>query len=148
MILQQSPNNWSCIPTSFAMLFRVKVQKIFDILGHDGSEILWRGAPEPLCRRSFHVQEMIDVGIKLGYFTTVIEAQPLLTIGGRTKAIETPYTIPDYMAWFPGVIMGIINQNRHAVAYDGYNIYDPNGTIYKYVKSDWKIEMYCPVIEF
>ena len=41
MILQRSPNAWSCMPTAFAMAVNAPVEDLILSIGHDGSEKTW-----------------------------------------------------------------------------------------------------------
>jgi hypothetical protein len=146
LALQLSPNRWSCIPTSFAMVFGIPVQRIFDKLKHDGSEILFPGLEEPLCRRSFHIQEMIDVGYTLGRYVLVLEKELYLSpADDQIKKVNPLLSFVTYMHHHPCVLMGVLpNGMRHAVAYYDRKYYDPCGQ----VLSDYDINilMCCPVV--
>src|SRR5262245_26456549 len=61
MKLQKQPNRWSCLPTAFATIADIPVDELITEIGHDGSEIIDSTRKDPFCRRSFHVQEIIDV---------------------------------------------------------------------------------------
>ncbi len=77
MELLKQPNRWSCLPTAMAMITDQSVDMIINQIGHDGSEILWPDLPEPRCRRSFHIQEMVDIALASGRFLMLIEKSPL-----------------------------------------------------------------------
>lgn len=134
---QRSPNRWSCLPTSFAMVLDVAVEALIIQLGHDGSQILWPDLPEPYRRRGFHIQEMIDFSWHLGYTVTQFEALPV----SQGRADVQPIAIP--MRWAPserlksvmsvcnGVITGeTLRGQPHAVAWDKNSCLDPNGETY------------------
>lgn len=145
--LRISPNHWSCIPTSFAMVFGIPVQKIFDKLGHDGSEILFPELPEPYCRRSFHVQEMVDVGYTLRRHVLILERELYLSPSdGQIKKINPLLPFDAYMKDNPCVLMGTLpNGMRHAVAYLDGKYYDPSILT---ITTDYEInlELCCPVL--
>lgn len=137
MILQRSPNGWSCVPTAFAMCLEHKVEHLLTWLDHDGSEIIWPYLPEPYCRRGFHIQEMILIAHVLGFTCTPFEALPLSCPVGAKKPYEVQMgeTPNDRMIklltdnW--GVLTGIGKSGKpHAVAWDGFKIHDPNYSIY------------------
>jgi hypothetical protein len=79
MEIQVQPNRWSCLPTAFAMVLDIPVSQIFDYLGHNGEAIVWPQLEEPRCRRSFHIQEMIDFCFSKKYSVTGIDAIPMAT---------------------------------------------------------------------
>ena len=59
------------------MVLDMPLADIFDEIGHDGSQIIWPDLPEPMCRRGFHPQELIDVCLARGYAATRIELSPV-----------------------------------------------------------------------
>lgn len=132
MIIQQSPNRWSCLPTSFAMVLGHQVGELLLRIGHDGSEIIWPALPEPLRRRSFHIQELIAQAWMLGWSVTAIEARPQLVgaVGVEPLDVQAPWFM-QALSESEGVLTGrTLRGQAHAVAWDGRNCYDPNGTIY------------------
>ncbi len=156
MRLQKQPNRWSCLPTSFAMVVGLPVEKIIDKIGHDGSEIIIPEEKEPDRRRSFHIQELIDICYLLNYAVIPIQAIP--SIG----SFHDPYNIIStekseerilsYLENNIGVITGLSRSGRnHAVAWDGRKIYDPNGSTYGIsrflIETFWAVKRYnCNLI--
>jgi hypothetical protein len=132
MKMQRSPNHWSCLPCAFTMVTGKPLEELIAKIGHDGSEIIWPELPEPQRRRSFHLQELVDVAFP----TTVIEAEPI-SQSAEDKQF-TPFKdhfsrLQNYMKTYDGVIIGMFGRNPHAAAWDHVNqlIYDPNGQIYQ-----------------
>ena len=78
MELQQRPEPWMCMPLAFAMALDMPVADLLAAIGHDGSEIVFPSLPEPLCRRCFHVQELIQVALSRGLAVTPVELFPVL----------------------------------------------------------------------
>ena len=76
MKLQRTKGLWTCLPASFATLLGLTLDEMLQQIGHDGSEVVFEGLPDPECRRAFHPQEMIDVCESHGYAVTPIEARP------------------------------------------------------------------------
>lgn len=143
MMLQ--PNAWSCLPTAFAMVLQTTPKAIFEFLEHDGSDIIWPDLPEPLCRRSFHIQEMVDFCIAQHVYPIAIEACPCIYPGEDPleediHEIKRVTPIENYLTQRIGVLLGIYEDNRHAVAWDGDLIHDPTG--YKYNINDFGIETF------
>lgn len=136
------PNRWSCLPTSFAMACRVPLEKILEIIGHDGSQIIWSELSEPKRRRTFHVQECVWAAWKLGFCVTAFEASPQLA-ASEYNIIDIPIIYDDKdLLRRRGVITGVANGNRHAVAYEGRIVYDPNGTVYEFIHCDFLIDTF------
>jgi hypothetical protein len=80
MKLIRQPNRWSCLPTAFAIALDVSYDSIIKAIGHDGSKKIWPGLPEPRCRRSFHIREMIDVCYDLRYAVIEVDKQPISVV--------------------------------------------------------------------
>jgi hypothetical protein len=140
MRLQRQPNRWSCLPTSFAMVLDVPVEELLRSIGHDGSEIAFPTEPEPACRRGFHIQECIDVALRLGCAVTPIElfprhapsfsVQPLRVLFGDEQGnLDRFARLIDSGR---GIITGPSRVWRHAVAYDHGIVHDPKGFVYRY----------------
>ena len=137
MELVKSPNKWSCLPTSFAMACDRDLDSLLLELGHNGSEIIWPTLPEPLCRRGFHIQELIYVVYHLGHCVMPFEARPCSTNQGHGSLYEIPFNqdpqqrLMAIMQGVYGVITGTtLNGQPHAVAWDGVKIFDPAGIKY------------------
>jgi hypothetical protein len=148
MITQVQPSAWSCFPTALAMCLDVPVQRMFDLLGHDGSEILWPELPEPLRRRSFAFQEMIHLAYLHGYalcsFQPTFYVRPTMEVGPYTLDAPPEY-LADKLRKHQGVLTGVASGgSRHAVAWDGQSILDPNGTIYPL--HDFTVEYFWAMI--
>ena len=121
------PNRWTCVPTSFAMAADVSLEKILEIIGHDGSAIVHPDLNEPWRRRAFHIQECIWAVRKLGFSVTPFEIFPQLAAAPHYEiAIERTWSWFEIMSGF-GVVTGSTERNRHAVAFSDHMGYDPNG---------------------
>lgn len=119
---------------------------VFEFMaGHDGSEIVFPGLPEPQCRRGFHVSEAVLVAMQLGYSATPFELFPMIA---PSEGASVPFVVhyghqqtPEYN-WnvFDGLIhnhQGVIEVrtqlNRwHAVAFCKGEIFDPDGRTFPY----------------
>jgi len=150
MNLIKQPNNYSCTLTAVAMLLNVTLEKLVKLVGHNGSEIIFPNLPDPLGRKGVHIQEIIDVLDDLGYSLIPIEFEPWQTPNGVD---EHRIRLPDkrfynHLIGNPGLIVGQAKKHWHTVAWDGYLVYDPNGTIYKFhdikidVQTFWKIKSF------
>ena len=99
------------------MVMETSVSELVKELGHDGSELV-RPGPEPLCRRGFHPQELIQIcAHSRGYAVETLEPRPRFEDNIRVK-------VPFLM-----VGIGILLSERHAVAWDGDRILDPSGLV-------------------
>lgn len=127
----RSPNRWSCLPCSFAYVLDCDLQDIINFVGHDGSDIIFPDLSEPLRRRAFHIQEMLDFCYSKSYVVTPIEARPIGGVDDRHKfLLRADYVsrLQSYMGSSKGVLTGIgKNGTPHAVAskYSTQTIYNP-----------------------
>lgn len=135
MRLLRQPNRWSCLPTAFAMLADVTLQDVLDECGHDGSEILFPNLIEPVCRRSFHIEELQYVALTYGFclvhYVPGIVYEP--SLGCSAELLFTEFFLDVYGS-NNGLLLGKPKDKTlgHAVAWDAKEglIYDPNGTKY------------------
>lgn len=119
--LQKSPNQASCLPTSFAMVLGVPVAELLEQLGHNGTEIVSPQLSVPNCYRGFHVQELIFACLERGYAVTPFEPLPVLQLFEKSLPLSTPW-------WFERILSirnGILLNDHHAVAWSHGLIYDP-----------------------
>jgi hypothetical protein len=122
------------------MVLDVPVENFLRRIGHDGSGIAFPTEPEPACRRGFHVQECIDVALRLGYAITPIELFPRhapsfsvppvrVLFGNEQGNLDRFARLIDSGR---GVIAGHGRHWCHAVAYEHGAIYDPNGCVHPF----------------
>lgn len=132
MELQVTPNRWSCLPTSFAMACGVPLKDFLTEIGHRGDAIAFPGLPEPLCRRTFHIDECTRACAAFGHAVTCLQFDPILSTDG-TNQLHIP-TDTEYLLRFDGVLTGMGRRHGHAVAWDGraQRVYDPAGAICNY----------------
>lgn len=131
MLLEKSPNNWSCTLTSFAMALKCPISELLSEIGHDGSEIIFPGLPEPMRRRAFHVQEFIVPCISRDFALVLVEAQPVMgSKAGIAKLPTNAKILQNFMSKYEGVVFGQINNQMHAVAWNGKIAYDPAGYLH------------------
>jgi hypothetical protein len=129
------------------MVFDISVQSLLKAIGHDGSEIWWPFLPEPNCRRTFHIQEMIDFSWKYGYNVTPFEALPMSIGRADAEPVNVPLNptrlIP-IMANQEGVLTGVtLLGQAHAIAWDGLSCYDPDARICTI--EDFKIDTFWAI---
>ena len=140
MNLQQRPEPWMCMPLAFAMALHMPVADLLAAIGHDGSDIIFPNLPEPLCRRTFHIQELIQVALSRRLAVTPVELFPVLQPGYEANLLHTTVLYPDNnwrrfdatLLTSRGVIDGTGARLGHVVAYDHGTIFDPRGAIYEY----------------
>lgn len=131
---------WQCFPTALAMLIgTLTPDAVMDLIGHDGSEITHAGLPEPLKRRGFHIQEIIDIALLLGYSMTEIQHSPQLVSVPLKSTMEQAPPIQikksdDASLRFKchvdtsrGILSTRTRITSHAWAYEDGTIYDPDG---------------------
>ena len=110
-------NNYCCLAKSFAQAYGVELDYIFKLTGYKGDEILWPDLPEPGNHRGHHVQEMIDIGLRLGYTVTEIQARPALGSYDRVHILDVgAKRFEYYLTNYNGVVIGTNQRgNRHAI---------------------------------
>ena len=141
MISHGNPNNWSCLPTAFAMVIGRPPAWLIEQIGHDGSAEPYK---DKSLKAGFHEQECIEILQDLSYSCTPIEALPTIT-----PALDGHEVRPIYFGggvagnWVRflrhldgacGVLTGTYTRpgegncvRGHAVAWDGVEIHDPIG---------------------
>lgn len=134
----KKPKRWQCLPTAFAMLTPLTPSDVMARIGHDGSEITHAGLPEPLKRRGFHIQEIIDVAFYYGYAMTEIQYGPTITpyvSGGPTAGSATRVIGDDdarirfelHIKTSRGLLATHSQVQGHVWAYEDGIVYDPDG---------------------
>lgn len=146
--LQLQPNEWSCLPTAFAMVLDIPVEKVIEDIGHDGSEIIFPDLSEPYCRRSFHIQELMDVCMLCNIGVISIEREPVSEAQGKLYKLPVYIKRMDYyLVNYIGVLTGAAQSGYpHAVAWDGSRVLDPNGMTYGIM--DFNINTYFLIVKF
>ena len=142
MKLQKQPNRWSCLPTSFAILLNIDVSNIFDFLGHDGSDILWPDLDDPYCRRSFHLQEMVNYCLSTNHcVTTVTPKLGLVPSGSDDVHVYENILFPHYLHYYNGVMSGVTELDKpHAVVRYSREIFDP--TSGELLEGEFSVNLY------
>ena len=127
------------MPLAFAMALDMPVADVLAAIGHDGSEIVFPSLPEPLCRRCFHIQELIQVALSPASPSRRWNCSPSYNprkAGRSTRRCSTRTTTGDdsrpTIRARRGVIDGTGARFGHTVAYDHGRIYDPKGSVYDY----------------
>lgn len=115
----KQPNQWSCFPTALAIITGHPVKYIIDLIGHDGSEIIYPNMPEPFNRRAFVDDEIVKTAWHLGYYAVAFTQDKIVQgFDGSIKVIKDVYfNYPD--------TNGIICTHKHALAKVYDKIIDP-----------------------
>ena len=145
----KNPNDWSCLPAAFAIALDIPFSEVIDCVGHDGSEISDASLPDPLCRKGFHMQEMIKMCLRYNIAATPIELQPAARVEHpRIKTSKKLFNTGEWV-WFNYNLFtscGVIECKTmsgvgHAMAYEGCvthaSIYDPAiGDYFKFERKE------------
>lgn len=101
--LQKQPNQWTCLPTSLAMLVDRPVAEILPLFGHDGSEAV---EGNPFGRRCFYDLECIrvayDMGVHLVPFVRYLQISE-----SRRECLVDDLTFKRMLECNSGLIMGV-----------------------------------------
>ena len=118
------------------MILDANPMRLANEIGHDGLEQKWPLLSYPFCSVGYHIQEMQDVCFTRGKLLAKIEPVPLSAPYANAKP---HYVYKDFEKRFKNMIKGsraLIITEKHAVAWDGAWIYDPNGVVYELDKVD------------
>jgi aryl-alcohol dehydrogenase-like predicted oxidoreductase len=120
------------------MLLNLSVERVIQLIGHDGSEIWYPNEPEPHRRRGFTTQEFMDVAFHEGYAMMEIlqpEAWDGENLNTRRFIDSFPFArnfeerILFYMTFAQGLVTGHYSANSyHMAAWDNTTrqIFDPS----------------------
>ncbi len=111
----------NCLAVASAMALGITYDQLIKSIGHDGQKIIFPDLPDPGKRQGFHIQEVVDVAIKMGIAVTPIEALPYSTPDGQ-KVYGVNFKIKrfqNHLIGSRGVITGMKKKWRHAVYWDG-----------------------------
>lgn len=124
---QQQPNEWSCLPTAFAIVLDVPIRELIARIGHDGTEKYFPHLFAPYCYRSFHVEDITSTLLDIDYGLIIISSNPQYEVLDKTYTITYPGDrMLSYLENYVGVLCGNYpGRTPHAVAWDGENIHDP-----------------------
>ena len=129
---------YNCLLASAAMVLDVHPDVLTELIGHNGTEIIFPELPEAINKRGFHTQEIIDCAIEYGYAVTEIQAVPYLTPNSEDEYLvefnvshENRFQnhINGHVGIITGEINGKINERGHAVAWNGEMCFDCRGSI-------------------
>ncbi len=114
----------NCLAAASAMALGITYNALVNRIGHDGQAIIFPDLPDPGKRQGFHIQEIIDVALDMGFAVTPIEALPYSTPDGQ-KTFGVNFKIKRFQNHLKnsrGVITGMKKIWRHAVYWDGVGI--------------------------
>ena len=128
MRIQIKKHKAQCMLYAFAMVLDTDANTLIDILGHDGTEIVFPNYKEPQCYRGFHPAEMVHACHTLNYWCVGV---PFDIYIGRSDAeiisLPRPYDLSSLLKHHNGVLLSA----GHAYAWDKQGkVIDPDdGTI-------------------
>ncbi|MFW9874532.1 MAG: hypothetical protein ACFFG0_15610, partial [Candidatus Thorarchaeota archaeon] len=140
MYLQKGTDQIDCMLAAAAMVMDIPLAELKERIHHDAFEKIFPNAPEPMCYRGYHIQEIIDQAFLNGWHVMEIQTKPSLVCfadGNKDSEFFIPINdnrIKVYLGNFSGIIGGILpGITAHAVAWDHKEkkIYDPCGEVYK-----------------
>lgn len=108
------------------------LDKIINLIGHDGSEKIWPDASEPYCYRGFEYQEITRAAYKLGFSPVMFYVCYAI---GNTSACQPslpPKVNHEAISFITPRTRALLMLSNHAVATDGVQIYDPKGYVMQF----------------
>ncbi len=122
------------------MALDIPVKVALNLIGHDGSDLVFPGLEEPMCRRGFHSQELVELAMMGGFWPTPYQLFPSTKSEGgcylytvySSQGDERYQKFASVIQTTAGVLEGKGISCHHAVAYDHGRIFDPDGREYDY----------------
>lgn len=124
------------------MAFGIPVKDVIAWIGHDGSDIIFPDLREPMCRRGFHQQELVELALRHLIYPTPFQLLPATRSEcGQLRYILYPSELnkaerfrlfDETIKKSYGVLEGRGTSCHHSVAYDHGVIFDPDGREYEY----------------
>lgn len=116
----------NCLVKAFSQALSVPVDEIERLLGHNGYNIEWPTQPKPYCYRGVHIQELIDVAYKLGFYVISLDRVPLMAPSIQVNPIVA---IPNYEERLKSYLTKhtavlVSHLKSHAWCWNGVNICD------------------------
>jgi len=158
----QKQTGHTCLLYATAMLLDVPAEQLISEIGHNGEGVEWPELePRSLCKRGFHIREMIEVCVTRGHGLTPIEIYPSHCPWRREDLIKPLWNREESLNKFSDIVLGrkgiIICPPvssigvGHSIAFDGNDCYDPRGKIYKitdaHMQEFWMLTDLIPKIK-
>jgi hypothetical protein len=124
-----------CLLYAAAMVLDKPPEVLIHEIGHDGMTMIWPHLPRPLCYKSMHIQEIMDVFILYGYGLVLIEQYPYQAPNNHVPPHKTyknnEQRFNKIIKSREAIMIGKRKDSNigHAWAWDGCECYDPNGMI-------------------
>lgn len=120
----QDTERMQCAACVAAMVMDINLSDMLLLLRHDGKEVLFQGEPSPFCYRGHHVQELMAVGLSLGYSWTMLEREPRVFTPDRMSRRQV-FDYPQH----PGHLdrLALFTKDAHWLAWcpDSRLLHDP-----------------------
>ena len=131
--LVMKPGENRCLEYSVAMLLGCTVKELESGLGNLGQCKVW-DLPEPYCRRSYHIQEIINYALKQGYTLTPFCTE--YTILPTPPHIGAPIINKLTRAYAQNILTrfnALLIKPGHAMAWNHLTsgAYEPNGAVWQ-----------------
>ena len=117
------------------MALDIPVQTLFELVGHDGSEIIFPAEVEPKNRRGVHHSEAIAIALDRGIACTPLQPSaktPNPSDPSSSFLIPLPTTFDRALRHSYGVLCCQGRRTHHTVAFNQGTIFDPSGHTYPY----------------
>lgn len=137
IVMQEQPDNASCLITAIAMVIDVPVVTLIEEVGKPYKDIIHFGRPGSLKYRGHHPQDFTKVLLDRGWALVINYARwPAMHFFDR-KCLMCGGTGKFKGRWEDGNLLingnkGILQYGHHFCAWDGEQVYNPNGQIYDF----------------
>ena len=131
MLLQQQPSKVTCFPTALAMCLGVPVKDIIAAIGHN---------------HSCHLQELQDYCMTRGSCIVPIDLDPGWENGDKLPGDNAKRTL-----WYISIFPTMLGFEKHVVACDGKDMYDPIGSVTPFtglhgIKDVYVVGLFKPIL--
>lgn len=147
----KQPNSWSCLATCAAMALGVRVGRVIDFVGHDGSEAPWPESWHQGGRRGFTLGEIGRFLASYSYTLGVVAGAPAvdrpLKLDGASPSLAVTVNLSGNPAIIQTVRVTKAGRIFHSIFWDGEKVLDPDPRAPVLDLSQYDILSILPVIK-
>jgi hypothetical protein len=136
-----------CLVCCFTHHFALTYEEMIAEIGHDGRG----GHVGTDQQRGFHVQEFIEVGLRLGFAVSIIDREYVFALPtGQESCYPSGRPLRDYLARFSGVLEVEGSVANHALLWDAVSakVSDPREPEWKPLENDLEIISFYSVVKY
>ena len=128
----RQPNDFTCHPSAFAMALGITLDRMLELIGHDGSRVMKASMPFPRKLEAFHTDQIMYVALQLGFACLCFLRRPgMESDEGYVDISGNYWGYDEFLEWLKDKhgVLGVKSKKFescwHSVAWDGKIVYDP-----------------------